>query len=130
MTDDLEELDARIRAHFTRPDIAARTRDDLVTALRDAARRATEPPPVATVSAPEFHHEPGTGPITARFPCPRACGWWHEEPTDPGPSPLIVAIEPGCDNIGEMINLNAEARALALRARVENAVARHYAEAH
>ena len=79
MTDDeANQLDQMIREHFARPDVAAKeTADD------PAARsRAPELPPATTI--PYARRFPRWG--VARFRCPRGCGWFHDEPTDPGPS--------------------------------------------
>ena len=121
-------LDAQIREHFARPEVAAQTMADLLAA-RQAAERPPEPPPVTTMPMPEFLRTRIAG-QTARYRCPRGCGWFHDEPTDPGSLGLIVAIEPGRDSIGEMISLNAEARSLAYQARVEAAISEHYAGSH
>ncbi|WNI20371.1 hypothetical protein [Actinacidiphila sp. ITFR-21] len=125
MNDD--DFDALTREHFARPEIAAQMTADLLAARRAAER--PEPPPVTTMPMPEFLRTRIAGQI-ARYRCPRGCGWFHDEPTDPGPLGLIVAIEPGQDSIGEMISLNAEARSLAYQARVEAAIDEHYAESH
>ncbi|MGW1989625.1 hypothetical protein [Embleya sp. NPDC001921] len=139
MTDDeFEAMDLRIRRHFARPETAARQAAEHFAARREAARRASEPPPLDTVPAPE--HLPN---CVARYRCPRRCGWWHDESTDPGPLRLILPAKPGADpaashlrdlvdldELSAALSLNAESRLLALRARVAAALDAHYAEAH
>jgi hypothetical protein len=119
-----EDLDALIRDHFARPEVAAQEAAALAAAMQ-TAQRAPEPHPATPMPVPEF---PRFG--VARYHCPRRCGWFHEEPTDPGPTRLIVAFDPGGEGVGEVITFNAEARALAFRERVEGAIAAHYAAAH
>ncbi|MGC0418363.1 hypothetical protein [Embleya sp. AB8] len=138
MTDDeFDDMD-RIREHFARPGAAARETAEYLAARREAARRASRPPPLDIVPAPEF---PRFG--VARYSCPRRCGWWHDEPTDPGPTRLILPTKPGADpeasrladlvdldEPGAAISLDSESRLLALRSRVAAAIEEHYARAH
>lgn len=131
-SDPYADLDALIRRHFDRPEVAAQTTAEML-----AARRAAEnptPPPATVIPIPDF---PALG--VARYHCQRRCGWWHDEPTDPGPLGVILsqyeadridsAREFGAD-LAEMLSLNAAARSLAYQARVEAAITAHYAQAH
>ncbi|MFC8463399.1 hypothetical protein [Streptomyces sp. NPDC057250] len=117
------DLDALIREHFARPDVAARDVADMLTARRAAEH--PEPLPATAVPAPQF---PAYG--VTRYHCPRRCGWWHDEPTDPGPSPLIVSVDQAGADVGAMLSLNAEAQLLALLERVERAIGEHYLTGH
>jgi hypothetical protein len=119
--DEADQLDQMARAYFARPDVAAKESAGYLA----ARQRAPEPPPATTIPMPEF---PRRG--VARFRCPRGCGWFHDEPTDPGPQPLIVPAGAGPDVIADMISLNAEARRLAQQDRIEAALRGHYEQAH
>lgn len=122
MTDDeADQLDRMARAYFARPEVAAKTTADYMA----ARNRAPEPPPATTIPMPEFPHRG-----VARFRCPRGCGWFHDEPTDPGPLSLIVPAGCGPDVIADTISLNAEARHLTQRDRIEAALSEHYEQAH
>lgn len=66
----------------------------------------------------------------ARFHCPLGCGWWHDEPTDPGPQSLILPEGFTSADLSSMLSLNAEARVLTLHARVEQAISDHYSGRH
>ncbi|WTW95440.1 hypothetical protein OG216_19555 [Streptomycetaceae bacterium NBC_01309] len=120
---------ADVHARIAQSDIAKQATADL---LAYAARHRDPEPPQATVIPMPDLSSPGI----ARFPCPRRCGWSHHEPTDPGPSRLIVAIDPTGAwqgegrELGEMISLNAEARFLAQRAHIEAAIADHCLNSH
>jgi hypothetical protein len=118
-----DDLEALLREHFARPEVAARLDADYWAAVEAHRRRAPEPPPASTVPMPDF---PGF--CVARYRCPRGCGWFHDESTDVGPSAMILPADP--QEMDAMLSLNAEARALAYRQRVEAAIAAHYAEAH
>jgi hypothetical protein len=67
---------------------------------------------------------------TARYHCPRGCGWWHDEPTDPGPKPLRVPVDFTPADLSAAITANAEAQGRALCARVEQALAEHLRSHH
>ncbi|MFF3730398.1 hypothetical protein ACFYXM_08795 [Streptomyces sp. NPDC002476] len=123
MTEPNVDPDALIREYFARPEVAARTTAELLAARKAAER--PEPPLATAVPAPEF---PTFG--IARYHCPRQCGWWHDEPTDPGPSALIISADQAGADVGTMLSLNAKARLLALHGRVERAIGEHYAAAH
>lgn len=136
--DDAAELDALTRERFARPEARARMFAEDMALRREAARRTAEPPPVTIIPMPEF---PRFG--VARFACPRGCGWGHEEPTDPGPTRLILSAKPGADpgasrladlvDLDEMsaaMTLEAESRQLAFRARVSAAIEDHYTRMH
>lgn len=99
------------------------TIDDILRARREAEKAS--PPPPSVIPQPEFVR---VGPLSsvARFHCPRGCGWWHDEPTDTGPGPLIIPA----DDIEGTITLDAELRGLAMRDRIEQAITGHYAERH
>ncbi|MFE1321625.1 hypothetical protein [Kitasatospora phosalacinea] len=81
------------------------------------------------IPAPEF-----LGPMTghptlvARFHCPLGCGWWHEEPTDPGPARL--PLRPDWTIDWEAHDLVLKARDEAFRVGVEHAIAEHYRKRH
>jgi hypothetical protein len=64
--------------------------------------------------------------LNAHFRCPIGCGWAHTEPTDPGPSRMI--LDP--NDIDGSINLHAETRGLLLRDRVERALRSHLQDQH
>lgn len=119
--DEANQLDQMIREHFARPDVAAKETADYLA----ARSRAPELPPATTIPMPEF---PRWG--VARFRCPRGCGWFHDEPTDPGPQPLIIPVDGGPDDATAMLSLNAEARHLVQRDRIEAALSEHYGTAH
>lgn len=114
---------ARVQDHFARPDVVARLDAEYRAAVQAGRDRAAEPPPATTIPTPQFL--PG---CVARYQCPRGCGWWHDESTDPGPPTLLLPRDP--QELDAMLSLNAEARGLAYQARVEEAIARHYAAAH
>lgn len=125
-----DDLDARIREHFAKPEVLARTAAELLADQRAAARQAEEPPPLTSIPAPEFPVGLGIGRGVARFHCPRRCGWFHDEPTDPGPARLILPAGASTQDVDELLTLNAEARAMSLEMRVETAIGSHYATAH
>lgn len=97
--------------------------EDIRRAQREAEQAPWPPPSV--IPQPEFVR---VGPFqsVARFRCPHGCGWWHDEPTDTGPGPLIIPV----DDIEGTITLDAELRGLALYDRIEQAITHHYAEHH
>lgn len=117
-----------IQAYFARPEVRAKGLADMKAAMSADARRAAEPPQMSTIPMPEFSGPAGT--MTARFHCPRLCGWFHDESTNIGPTSLVIAVGPGGGDVDELNSLNRETAGLGLRVRVEDAVAAHYARAH
>jgi hypothetical protein len=68
--------------------------------------------------------------VVARFHCPLGCGWWHDEPADPGAMSLILPVGYTHEDVSSALSLNAEARELVLHNRVEQALSEHYRVQH
>jgi hypothetical protein len=117
MADDFD-LDA-VFARLPQPSLA-----DIQQARHEAEQGP--PPPPSTIPQPEFL--PG---CIARFHCPLACGWHHDESTDPGPmGPLLLPADFTSVNLSAALTSEAEIRGNGLRLRIEQAIAEHFTEAH
>ncbi|MEU1815154.1 hypothetical protein ABZ543_08145 [Streptomyces roseifaciens] len=101
---------------------------DPVDAHKEAAAYAAAWEP-SVVPTPEF-----TRNGTVRFPCPRGCGWFHDE--NPGldaiadPYVLVLPTDTTSADISAAISRQASERAEAQQARVEAAVIEHDRKAH
>ncbi|MER6334088.1 hypothetical protein ABT298_33240 [Streptomyces sp. NPDC001034] len=119
MIDDPEAFLARLRKPTAAEQLAE----------REAA--AAWVPELTTMPMPDFPYRwPHPLGGTARFSCPLGCGWYHDErpDLDAAAQPLVVPLDP--DRIEDALTAQADARAEALCARVERAVADHFEQAH
>ncbi|WP_019061671.1 hypothetical protein [Streptomyces prunicolor] len=108
--------------------LARLSRDPVdVFAEIEAARRAAEAAPLpepSIIPMPEF---PAFGLV--RYPCPLGCGWHHDERPGLEPfGPITLPADPGA--LSAALTAHADARAEALRQRIENALSDHYEVAH
>jgi hypothetical protein len=125
--DDIDALLDAATAQLPPLDLAA-----LLAAQRAAA--SAPQPPEDVIPAPTFPRDPARPswacPV-ARYACPRGCGWFHDEPTDDGaPLRIVVPADPTPDDVATAITARADARAEQLRARIQEAVTGHLADAH
>lgn len=97
--------------------------EDMIRARYEAEQAS--PPPPSVIPQPEFVRVRPFESV-ARFHCQHGCGWWHDEPTDTGPAPLIIPA----NDVEGTITLDAELRGLAMRSRIEQAITGHYAQRH
>ncbi|MFC3345999.1 hypothetical protein ACFOOM_00805 [Streptomyces echinoruber] len=96
-------------------------------AAREAAAAAPE---LSTIPMPEFPY-PLSHPLggTMRFSCALGCGWYHDEnPIREEREPLVLPADP--EKWRQALAVRAEVRGAAFRARVEGAIADHFAQAH
>ncbi|MFI2434614.1 hypothetical protein [Streptomyces sp. NPDC018693] len=100
----------------------------------EAARRAAEqaPPQTTIIPMPEFPYSwrhPNSG--TVRFPCTLSCGWVHDEDAYAlDADPISIPLSASTEEISRIFDERAERRATKLRARVEQAIRDHFAQAH
>ncbi|MFG2682512.1 hypothetical protein [Streptomyces sp. NPDC048392] len=103
----------------------------------EAARRTEMArPPVRTIipepELPPLWPHPDSG--TVRFRCalgPATCLWAYEHSIyDDDTEPLSVPLSADTGEIGRLLTERAERRSTELRARVEQAVRDHFAQAH
>ncbi|WP_031487612.1 hypothetical protein [Streptomyces bicolor] len=99
----------------------------------EAARRAAEAAPwpepsiIPMPSYPYGLRHPLAG--TVRFDCPLGCGWHHDENPALEPlGPLLLSVDTA--KLSEAITQQANARAEALRTRVEEVITEHFVQAH
>ncbi|WP_328427938.1 hypothetical protein [Streptomyces sp. NBC_00443] len=104
--------------------------------IQAARRRAESAPPPSVIPPPEHVFPNGrrwSSPVLA-FPCPHRCGWAHLE--DPVVNDLEEACQPFVipagteEEMTRAFNARADARAEALRARIENGIREHLGTAH
>ncbi|MEU7891712.1 hypothetical protein AB0B45_02480 [Nonomuraea sp. NPDC049152] len=124
MSDDFDEIESAI-ARLPRDYL-----DDVIRAQREAASAA--PPPPSVIPEPEWPYPP-RHPLggVVRFRCPLGCPWYHDE--NPGaerPGRFMLPVGFTNEDVASAITLEAEARGNAMRLRVEDAIAAHFAADH
>lgn len=112
--------------------LARQRPDSVLAALREQDAAPTVLPEPTIIPSPEFPYglrSPGAG--TARFLCPLGCGWYHEEdPAAEQLGPLLLPAGFTTADLSAAITNQADARAAAGRARIEAALAAHFADKH
>lgn len=73
-----------------------------------------------------------TGPFRSviRYRCPVGCLWHHDEPTDPGPTPITLPANFTSADLSDAITFEMQHREVLKRDRVEGLVAGHVVETH
>ncbi|MEV6740459.1 hypothetical protein AB0N14_27315 [Streptomyces sp. NPDC051104] len=125
---DLQDLDALL-ASLPKPSLA-----EQLAELEAARRAAAEAPPPEPTIIPPFVspyplHHPRAGLL--RFPCALNCGWSHEEwpAAEPFELPPIPVTADGAE-CSRILSEHATAREDERKRRIEEAIRRHFAEAH
>lgn len=112
------------------PKRTAREAYEEIQAARQAALSAPPPEPTIIPMPVYPYRWPQRGAGIVLYPCALGCGWAHSEDTWRWlPGPVVFRVDPRGALDRQLTEL-ADARAAALRERIETEIRRHFAEAH